>query len=42
MITPADFRLRYPEFGDSTEYTDARIEMFICDAIDDIESSISH
>jgi hypothetical protein len=42
MITPDDFRLRYPEFADNTEYVDARIEMFICDAIDDIGTTESH
>lgn len=42
MITPDDLRTRYPEFADTTEYSDSRIEMFICDAIDDIGSVESH
>lgn len=42
MITPADIRTRYPEFADIVEYPDARIEMFIMDAVDDIGSSESH
>lgn len=33
MITIADFRTRYPEFGDSTLYPDARIQLFIGDAV---------
>lgn len=42
MITPDDIRTRYPEFSDTTEYTDARLEMFIYDAVDDIGSSVCH
>lgn len=42
MITPDDLRTRYPEFGDTVEYTDARVEMFICDAVDDIGEIASH
>lgn len=42
MITPDDLRTRYPEFDDTVEYTDARVEMFICDAIDDMGSAESH
>lgn len=42
MITPDDLRIRYPEFADNTEYTDSRIEMFICDAIDDMGIAESH
>ena len=42
MITADDLRSRYPEFADNTEYSDARVEMFICDAIDDMGSSVSH
>ncbi len=42
MITPVDLRTRYPEFVDPVEYTDARIEMFIADAQDDMGTSESH
>lgn len=42
MIIPEDLRTRFPEFGDTTEYTDARISMFIGDAIDDIGLNASH
>jgi hypothetical protein len=42
MINPDDLRTRFPEFADNTEYSDARIEMFICDAIDDMGSVESH
>lgn len=40
MITPEDLRTRYPEFKDNTEYSDARIKMFIEDALDDIGSAV--
>ena len=33
MITVADFRIRYPEFEDVDLYADARIQMFIDDAV---------
>ena len=42
MINPDDLRTKYPEFADNTEFTDSRIEMFICDAIDDIGTLASH
>ncbi len=42
MITPDDVRTRYPEFSDPVEYPDARLEMFIMDATDDIGSIICH
>lgn len=42
MITADDLRCRYPEFADTTEYSDSRINMFIGDAVDDIGSSESH
>ncbi len=42
MITPVDFRTRYPEFADVVTYPDARIEMFIADAIDDMGDVVSH
>lgn len=42
MITPDDFRCRYPEFEDSTEYSDARINLFIADAQDDIGADEGH
>lgn len=42
MITPVDFRYRFPEFADTVEYPDGRIEMFICDAIDDIGEEVSY
>jgi len=31
-ITVSDFRTRFPEFADDTEYPDARIELFIEDS----------
>ncbi len=40
--TPVDFRSRYPEFGDTVEYTSARIELFIEDAQDDIGKDEGH
>ena len=40
--TPDELRCRYPEFEDTTEYSDARIEMFIGDAQDDIGTDESH
>jgi len=33
-ISVTDFRVRFPEFSDTTEYPDARIEMFIEDSAD--------
>jgi len=42
MITPDDLRIRYPEFSDVVEYVDARLLMFIQDAIDDMGTSESH
>lgn len=42
MITPDDLRLRYSEFEDTEEYTDAKINMYILDAQDDMGSSESH
>jgi len=33
MITIADFRTRYPEYSDDTLFPDARIQMFIDDAV---------
>lgn len=33
MITVANFRIRFPEFSDDTLFTDARIQMFIDDAV---------
>ena len=32
-ITVANFRLRFPEFSDVTEFSDARIELFIEDSV---------
>jgi len=32
-IDIATFRLRFPEFSDDTEYTDARIQLFIDDSV---------
>lgn len=32
--TVADFRLRFPEFANDAEYTDARIQLFLDDAVD--------
>lgn len=34
--TVADFRTRFPEFSDDTEYPDARIQLFLDDAAEDI------
>lgn len=34
----ATFRIRFPEFADSGEYSDARIQLFLDDAILDIGS----
>lgn len=42
MITPDDLRTRYSEFADQTEYPDAKIEMYIMDAIDDMGDVVSH
>lgn len=42
MITPDEVRIRYPEFEDNTEYPDARIEMFLMDAVDDIGAEPAH
>lgn len=42
MITPDDLRTRYPEFTDIIEYPEARVEMFIMDATDDIGTIESH
>jgi len=42
MIEPVDLRLRYPEFEDTTEYSDVRITLFIEDAIDDIGTDETH
>ncbi len=36
VYTPDEFRCRYPEFADTTEYPDNRIQLFIEDAQDDI------
>ena len=33
MITTASLRLRYPEFADTTMFPDARIQLFIDDAV---------
>ena len=33
MITVPDFRTRYPEYSDDTLYPDARIQLFIDDAV---------
>lgn len=35
-IDVATFRARFPEFSDDTEYSDARIQIFIDDAAEDI------
>lgn len=40
--TPDDLRCRYPEFEDTVEYPDNRIELFIYDAQDDIGTDESH
>lgn len=32
MVTPVDIRVRFPEFGNTTDYPDARIQLFIDDA----------
>lgn len=42
VYTPEDLRLRYPEFEDTTEYPDNRLEMFIEDAQDDIGTDSGH
>lgn len=34
--TPATFRIRFPEFSDSVEYPDTRIQLFLDDAAEDI------
>ena len=34
--TVADFRLRFPEFADDTEFPDPRIQLFLDDAAEDI------
>lgn len=34
--TVADFRIRFPEFSDETEYPDPRIQLFLDDAAEDI------
>ena len=31
--TEADFRIRFPEFADDTEYPDARIQLFLDDTV---------
>lgn len=36
MITSSDVRTRYPEFESSTVYPDARIDMYIGDAVADL------
>lgn len=33
MITIADFRMRFPEFEDTSEYPDGRIQIFLDDAV---------
>ncbi len=33
-ISVGDFRIRFPEFSDDTEYPDARIQLFLDDAAD--------
>ena len=33
MITVANFRIRFPEYSDDVIYTDARIQMFVDDAV---------
>lgn len=40
--TPAELRSRYPEFADIVDYPDARIQLFINDAQDDIGTDESH
>lgn len=40
--TPDSLRCRYPEFEDTTEFPDERIEMFIADAQDDIGIDETH
>lgn len=39
---PDDFRIRYPEFEDTTTYPDERVELFIADAQDDIGTDETH
>lgn len=34
--TVANFRLRFPEFADNTEFSDPRIQLFLDDASEDI------
>lgn len=41
-MTPDDLRLRYPEFEDTTEYPDERMDLFIEDAVQDIGDDFSH
>lgn len=41
-ITVSDFRTRFPEFADETEYQDARIQLFINDATCEIGTDESH
>ena len=36
--TVEELRLRFPEFIDDTEYSDARIQLFLDDAVEDIGS----
>ncbi len=36
--TVEEFRIRFPEFSDETEYPNARIQMFLDDAADDMGS----
>ena len=38
-LTVADFRIRFPEFSDNIAYPDARIQLFIDDATDDIDEA---
>lgn len=33
MITVETFRLRFPEYSDNTDYSDARVQLFIDDTI---------
>ena len=34
--TVEEFRIRFPEFSDDTEYPDPRIQLFLNDAVEDI------
>jgi len=40
-VNLATFRIRFPEFADDTEYTDARVQLFLDDAQEDLGTAES-